>query len=64
MKRLQRLFWNNERLSVSDERGVTTTEYAIMLVLISLAVATVGGRAGISGAVVGVFDFVRATLAS
>ncbi len=38
----------------SDERGVTTTEYAVMLVLVAIAVAAFGS--GISDSVTGVFD--------
>ena len=37
-----------------DESGVTTVEYAIMLVLIALSVAAFG--AGLSGAVTNVFS--------
>lgn len=37
-----------------DEKGVTTVEYAIMLVLVALAVAAFG--TGLSGAVTGVFQ--------
>ena len=36
-----------------DQKGVTTVEYAIMLVLVALAVAAFG--AGLSGSVTGVF---------
>ena len=39
---------------LKDEQGVTTVEYAIMLVLVALAVAAFG--AGLSGAVTGVFS--------
>ena len=42
------------RRRVRNETGVTTMEYAIMLVLIALAVATFG--IGMSGAVTGVFS--------
>jgi Flp pilus assembly pilin Flp len=38
----------------NDEKGVTTVEYAIMLVLVALAVAAFG--LGLSGAVTGVFS--------
>jgi Flp pilus assembly pilin Flp len=38
----------------TDEKGVTTVEYAIMLVLVALAVAAFG--LGLSGAVTGVFS--------
>jgi Flp pilus assembly pilin Flp len=38
----------------NDEKGVTTVEYAIMLVLVALAVAAFG--LGLSGAVTGVFQ--------
>ncbi len=37
-----------------DERGVTTVEYAIMLVLIAIAVAAFG--LGLSGSVTSVFS--------
>ncbi len=37
-----------------SEKGVTTVEYAIMLVLVALAVAAFG--LGLSGAVTGVFS--------
>ncbi len=37
-----------------DEKGVTTVEYAIMLVLIAIAVAAFG--TGLSGAVTSVFS--------
>jgi Flp pilus assembly pilin Flp len=38
----------------NGERGVTTVEYAVMLVLVALAVAAFG--AGLSGSVTGVFQ--------
>lgn len=38
----------------TEEEGVTTVEYAIMLVLVALAVAAFG--LGLSGAVTGVFS--------
>lgn len=44
------------------EEGATTTEYAIMMVLIALAVVTAGGTTGIDEAVVGVFSFVQSLL--
>ena len=44
-----------------DEKGVTTVEYAIMLVLVALAVAAFG--AGLSGSVTGVFTRMIAALA-
>ena len=45
-----------------DERGVTTVEYAVMLVLVALAVAAFG--AGLSGSVTGVFSRMIAALNS
>ncbi|HLV00656.1 MAG TPA: Flp family type IVb pilin [Acidobacteriota bacterium] len=45
---------------VSEEKGVTTVEYAIMLVLVALAVAAFGF--GISDSVTGVFDDIIAEL--
>ena len=45
----------------SQQKGVTTVEYAVMLVLVAIAVALFG--AGISGAVTGVFDDLIAALA-
>ena len=41
---------NNER---KQEKGVTTVEYAVMLVLVAIAVLAFG--AGLSGSVTGVF---------
>lgn len=38
----------------NDERGVTTVEYAVMLVLIAIAVAAFG--LGLSGSVTSVFS--------
>jgi len=46
----------------NDERGVTTVEYAIMLVLIALTVAIFG--AGLSGSITGVFSRLIVTLSS
>lgn len=43
-----------------DERGVTTMEYAIMLFLVSLAVAGFGAE--ISSAVTGVFEQITALM--
>jgi Flp pilus assembly pilin Flp len=43
-----------------NEKGVTTVEYAVMLVLVAIAVAAFGS--GISGAVTGVFDQIIAAL--
>jgi Flp pilus assembly pilin Flp len=43
-----------------DEEGPTTVEYAIMLVLVAIAVAGFG--AGLSGAVTGVFSDMIAAL--
>ncbi len=45
----------------NDERGVTTVEYAIMLVLIAIAVAAFG--LGLSGAVTSVFSRMISNLA-
>ena len=45
-----------------DERGVTTVEYAVMLVLVALAVAAFG--AGLSSSVTGVFSRMIAALNS
>jgi Flp pilus assembly pilin Flp len=42
---------NNER---KQEKGVTTVEYAVMLVLVAIAV--LGFGAGLSGSVTGVFQ--------
>jgi Flp pilus assembly pilin Flp len=42
---------NNER---TQEKGVTTVEYAVMLVLVAIAVLAFG--AGLSGSVTGVFS--------
>ena len=47
------------RLTASS-RGVTTVEYAVMLVLVAIAVALFG--AGISNSVTGVFDDLIAAL--
>ena len=44
-----------------DERGVSTVEYAIMLVLIAIAVAAFG--LGLSGAVTSVFSRMISNLA-
>ena len=44
-----------------DQKGVTTVEYAIMLVLVALAVAAFG--AGLSGSVTGVFTRMITALA-
>ena len=46
----------------NDERGVTTVEYAIMLVLIAIAVAAFG--LGLSGSVTSVFSRMISGLAS
>ena len=46
----------------NDERGVTTVEYAIMLVLIAIAVAAFG--LGLSGSVTSVFSRMISALAS
>ena len=48
-----RIFVERMREYGKDERGVTTVEYAIMLVLVALAV--VGAAPGVAGAVVTVF---------
>lgn len=45
-----------------NEKGVTTVEYAIMLVLVALAVAAFG--LGLSGAVTGVFSRMISALTS
>ena len=45
----------------NDERGVTTVEYAIMLVLIAIAVAAFG--LGLSGSVTSVFSRMISALA-
>jgi Flp pilus assembly pilin Flp len=42
---------NNDR---NQEKGVTTVEYAVMLVLVAIAVLAFG--AGLSGSVTGVFS--------
>jgi Flp pilus assembly pilin Flp len=44
----------------TDQSGVTTAEYAVMLVLVAIAVAAFG--TGISGAITGVFDDLAAKL--
>ena len=44
-----------------DERGVTTVEYAVMLVLIAIAVAAFG--LGLSGSVTSVFSRMISALA-
>ncbi|HSR52331.1 MAG TPA: hypothetical protein VLV83_16010 [Acidobacteriota bacterium] len=44
----------------SNERGVSTSEYAVMLALVALAVSSFG--LDISGAVIGVFDSLMAIL--
>lgn len=50
------------RSLVRNEKGVTTVEYAIMLVLVALAVAAFG--LGLSGAVTGVFSRMISALTS
>ncbi len=45
----------------NDERGVTTVEYAVMLVLIAIAVAAFG--LGLSGSVMSVFSRMISALA-
>jgi Flp pilus assembly pilin Flp len=45
---------NHLLVRLHDEKGVTTVEYAIMLVLVAIAVAAFGP--GLSGAVTGVFQ--------
>ena len=42
------------------EKGVTTVEYAVMLVLVAIAVLTLG--TGIAGSVTGVFTTLAAAL--
>lgn len=56
----------NETLQITDskrkqEKGVTTVEYAIMLVLVAIAVALFGS--GISNSVTGVFSQLVSALA-
>ena len=46
----------------NNQRGVTTVEYAIMLVIIAITVATFG--TGIGGSVTGVFSKLIVALAS
>ena len=46
----------------TDQSGVTTAEYAIMLVLVALAVATFG--TGIGDSITGVFDRLVGALAA
>ena len=48
---------NNQR---TDEKGVTTVEYAVMLVLVAIAVLTFG--AGLSTSITGVFSTLIAAL--
>ncbi len=55
-----RIFVERMREYGKDERGVTTVEYAIMLVLVALAV--VGAAPGVAGAVTGVFIDMTAAL--
>ena len=43
-----------------DEKGVTTVEYAVMLVLVAIAVLTFG--AGLSTSITGVFSTLIAAL--
>ena len=64
MKRFLEFFKTDAIFSDSRERGVSTTEYAIMLVLIALAVVSAGGSMGIDEAVVGVFTVLQRTLLS
>ena len=44
-----------------QEKGVTTVEYAVMLVLVAIAVLTLG--TGIAGSVTGVFTKIATALA-
>ena len=44
----------------NQEKGVTTVEYAVMLVLVAIAVLAFGN--GIAGSVTGVFDQIIAGL--
>ena len=44
----------------TDEKGVTTVEYAVMLVLVAIAVLTFG--AGLSTSITGVFSALIAAL--
>ncbi len=55
-----RIFVERIREYGKDEKGVTTVEYAIMLVLVALAV--VGAAPGVAGAVVTVFTDMTAAL--
>ncbi len=55
-----RIFVERMREYGKDERGVTTVEYAIMLVLVALAV--VGAAPGVAGAVTDVFLDMTAAL--
>ena len=48
---------NDER---EQQKGVTTVEYAVMLVLVAIAVLTFG--TGLSGSVTGVFSQLAAAL--
>jgi Flp pilus assembly pilin Flp len=50
-------FANDQR---TDEKGVTTVEYAVMLVLVAIAVLTFG--AGLSTSITGVFSALVAAL--
>lgn len=50
-------FANDQR---TDEKGVTTVEYAVMLVLVAIAVLTFG--AGLSTSITGVFSTLIAAL--
>jgi Flp pilus assembly pilin Flp len=50
-------FENDQR---TDEKGVTTVEYAVMLVLVAIAVLTFG--AGLSTSITGVFSALVAAL--
>jgi Flp pilus assembly pilin Flp len=43
-----------------NEKGVTTVEYAVMLVLVAIAVLSFG--AGLSGSVTGVFSQIISSL--
>ena len=45
-----------------DQKGVTTVEYAVMLVLVAIAVAA--ATPGLSSAVVGVFTAMSGSLAT
>jgi Flp pilus assembly pilin Flp len=61
LKQLAKRFATSVKRMRGDERGVTTVEYAIMLVLIALVVAA--SNPGIASAVKAVFSAMTANLA-